>query len=318
LQTALRVVVPGAFSGLAAAFILGISRAVGETMVVAIAAGMQPNLTFDPREPAATITAYIVQVSLGDLPHGSIGYQSIFAAGLVLMLITLIFNVIGFSLTRRFARPTDERCRDGTVSQRRSAARGPVAAQAARPRLRRGWPGRDARVSRRSRRAVHRSGARRIGTLRLELLHQLRVAARTNAGILAAWVGTSLIMLVHCGVRSAGGCCGSHLSRGYAPKNWLTAIIEINVTNLAGVPSIVYGLLALGLFVYQFDLGPEHRGRGPDARAVDLPIVIVATRESIRSVPKAIREAAYGLGATRWEVTKDHVLPYSTAACSRA
>lgn len=102
LQTALRVVVPGAFSGLAAAFILGISRAVGETMVVAIAAGMQPNFTFDPREQAATITAYIVQVSLGDLPHGSIGYQSIFAAGLVLMFITLIFNVIGFSLTRKF------------------------------------------------------------------------------------------------------------------------------------------------------------------------------------------------------------------------
>lgn len=102
LQTALRVVVPGAFSGLAAAFILGISRAVGETMVVAIAAGMQPNFTFDPREQAATITAYIVQVSLGDLPHGSIGYQSIFAAGLVLMLITLIFNVVGFTLTRRF------------------------------------------------------------------------------------------------------------------------------------------------------------------------------------------------------------------------
>jgi phosphate transport system permease protein len=102
LQTALRVVVPGAFSGLAAAFILGISRAVGETMVVAIAAGMQPNFTFDPREPAATITAYIVQVSLGDLPHGSIGYQSIFAAGLVLMFITLIFNLIGFSLTRKF------------------------------------------------------------------------------------------------------------------------------------------------------------------------------------------------------------------------
>lgn len=102
LQTALRVVVPGALSGLAAAFILGISRAVGETMVVAIAAGMQPNLTFDPTQPAATITAYIVQVSLGDLPHGSIGYQSIFAAGLVLMLMTLVFNVIGFFLTRRF------------------------------------------------------------------------------------------------------------------------------------------------------------------------------------------------------------------------
>jgi phosphate transport system permease protein len=102
LQTALRVVVPGAFSGLAAAYILGISRAIGETMVVAIAAGMQPTLTFDPRDQAATITAYIVQVSLGDLPHGSIGYQSIFAAGLVLMLMTLVFNVVGFFLTRRF------------------------------------------------------------------------------------------------------------------------------------------------------------------------------------------------------------------------
>jgi len=102
LQTALRVVVPGAFSGIAAAYILGISRAIGETMVVAIAAGMMPNLTFNPTEPAATITAYIVQVSLGDLPHDSIGYQSIFAAGLVLMLITLVFNLIGFFLTRKF------------------------------------------------------------------------------------------------------------------------------------------------------------------------------------------------------------------------
>ena len=84
LETAFRVVLPAAISGVAAAFVLGISRAVGETMVVAIAAGQQPNLTLDPREPAATITAYIVQVALGDLPHGSIGYQSIFAAGLTL------------------------------------------------------------------------------------------------------------------------------------------------------------------------------------------------------------------------------------------
>jgi phosphate transport system permease protein len=102
LQTALRVVVPGALSGIAAAYILGISRAIGETMVVAIAAGMQPTLSFNPTEPAATITAYIVQVSLGDLPHDSIGYQSIFAAGLVLMLMTLMFNLVGFFLTRRF------------------------------------------------------------------------------------------------------------------------------------------------------------------------------------------------------------------------
>jgi phosphate transport system permease protein len=101
-QTATRVVVPGALSGIAAAYILGISRAVGETMVVAVAAGLQPNLTWNPTEPAATITAFIVQVSLGDLPHDSIGYQSIFAAGLVLMIMTLVFNIAGFTLTRRF------------------------------------------------------------------------------------------------------------------------------------------------------------------------------------------------------------------------
>ena len=102
LQTALKVVTPAAFSGIAAAYILGISRAVGETMILAVAAGMQPNLTWNPLEPAATITSYIVQVALGDLPHGSIGYRTIFAAGLTLMLVTLIFNILGHVLRRRY------------------------------------------------------------------------------------------------------------------------------------------------------------------------------------------------------------------------
>jgi phosphate transport system permease protein len=101
-QTATRVVVPAAFSGIASAYILGISRAVGETMILAVAAGMQPNLTLNPLEPAATITSYIVQVALGDLPHGSIGYQTIFAAGLTLMLLTLVFNLLGYWLRRKF------------------------------------------------------------------------------------------------------------------------------------------------------------------------------------------------------------------------
>lgn len=102
LQTAMRVVVPSALSGIAAAYVLGVSRAIGETMVVAIAAGMQPTLTLNPMEPAATITAYIVQVSLGDLPYGSIGYQTIFAAGLVLLVMTLVFNIAGHVLKKRF------------------------------------------------------------------------------------------------------------------------------------------------------------------------------------------------------------------------
>ena len=102
LYTAIHVVVPAAISGLAASYILGISRAVGETMILAVAAGMQPNLTWNPMEPAATITSFIVQVALGDLPHGSIGYQTIFAAGLTLLLITLLFNILGQWLRAKY------------------------------------------------------------------------------------------------------------------------------------------------------------------------------------------------------------------------
>lgn len=101
LQTALRVVIPAAFSGIAAAFIIGISRAIGETMVVAIAAGMMPNFTANPLEPVQTLTAYIVQVSLGDVPHGTLEYRTIFAAGVVLFAITLMFNILSFWLKRR-------------------------------------------------------------------------------------------------------------------------------------------------------------------------------------------------------------------------
>ena len=119
-------------------------------------------------------------------------------------------------------------------------------------------------------------------------------------------------MLVTALVRRAGRRGGGDLPRGIRAEELVHGIIEINVTNLAGVPSIVYGLLALGLFVYQFELRPEHLPAGLTLALLILPVVIVSTREAIRAVPKAIREAAYGLGATRWEVTKDHVLPYST------
>lgn len=102
MQTALRVVFPSALSGITAAYVLGVSRAIGETMVVAIAAGMQPMLTLNPLEPAATMTAYIVQVSLGDVPHGSVGYRTIFATGLMLLSITLLFNIAGHVLKKRY------------------------------------------------------------------------------------------------------------------------------------------------------------------------------------------------------------------------
>ena len=102
-QTAIRVITPAAISGIVAAYILAISRAVGETMIVAIAAGQQPNFTFNPVESAATITSYIVSVALGDLEHGGIGYQSIFAAGLTLLIMTLLINILGHAVRKKYA-----------------------------------------------------------------------------------------------------------------------------------------------------------------------------------------------------------------------
>jgi phosphate transport system permease protein len=133
-----------------------------------------------------------------------------------------------------------------------------------------------------------------------------------QAGILSAWVGTVLVMLVTAFAAVPLGVASAIYLEEYAPKNWLTAIIEINVTNLAGVPSIVYGLLALGLFVYTFRLGQSILSAGLTLALLILPVVIVATREAIRAVPGSIREAAYALGSTKWQTVRDHVLPYST------
>ena len=132
-----------------------------------------------------------------------------------------------------------------------------------------------------------------------------------QAGILSAWVGSILVMVVTALAAVPLGVGAAVYLEEYAPKNWMTDLIEINVTNLAGVPSIIYGLLALGLFVYQFGLGQSILTAGLTLALLILPIVIVTTREAIRSIPGAIREGAYALGATKWQTTSDHILPYA-------
>ncbi|MDP1606411.1 MAG: phosphate ABC transporter permease PstA [Rhodocyclaceae bacterium] len=134
-----------------------------------------------------------------------------------------------------------------------------------------------------------------------------------QAGILSAWVGSALVMLVT-GLAAVplGVAAGVYLEE-YAPKHWLTDLIEINITNLAAVPSIVYGLLALGLFVYLFGFGQSILSAGLTLALLILPVVIVATREAIRSIPLMIREGSYACGATTWQTVSDHILPYSSA-----
>jgi phosphate transport system permease protein len=133
----------------------------------------------------------------------------------------------------------------------------------------------------------------------------------TEAGVLSAWVGSAMVMLVTIFAAVPLGIGAAIYLEEYAKKNWLTDLIEINVTNLAGVPSIVYGLLALGLFVYQLGFGESVLTAGLTLALLILPIVIVSSREAMRAVPTNIREAAYAMGATRWQMISDHLLPYS-------
>ena len=132
-----------------------------------------------------------------------------------------------------------------------------------------------------------------------------------KAGILSAWVGTILVMIVTAATAVPLGIGAGIYLEEYGKKNWLTHLIEINMNNLAGVPSIIYGLLALGLFVYFLKFGESILTGGLTLGLLILPMVVIATRESIRAIPNSIREASYALGATKWQTIKDHILPYS-------
>ncbi len=158
-----------------------------------------------------------------------------------------------------------------------------------------------------------------LGDLIIDGLPRLSLAFLTSypsrfaerAGILSSWVGTLLIMVVTASTAVPLGVAAGVYLEEYARKNWLTNLIEINIANLAGVPSIIYGLMALGLLVYQFRLGQSILTGGLTLAFLILPIVIVATREALRTIPQGIREAAYALGSTKWQVVRHHLLPYS-------
>jgi phosphate transport system permease protein len=132
-----------------------------------------------------------------------------------------------------------------------------------------------------------------------------------KAGILSAWVGTILVMIVTASTAVPLGIAAGIYLEEYGKKNWLTHLIEINMNNLAGVPSIIYGLLAMGLFVYFLKFGESILTGGLTLGLLILPMIVIATRESIRAIPNSIREASYALGASKWQTIKDHILPYS-------
>jgi len=143
----------------------------------------------------------------------------------------------------------------------------------------------------------------------LDFLSNFPSRRAERAGILSAWVGTLLVMLVTAFLAVPIGVGAGLYLEEYARKGWVSNFIEVNVSNLAGVPSIIYGLLALGLFVYGLSLGKTILVAGMTLALLILPIVIVATREAVRSIPKIIKEGAYGLGADQWQVMWQYIIP---------
>ena len=152
---------------------------------------------------------------------------------------------------------------------------------------------------------------RGAGRLNLDFFTQFASRRAGQAGILSAWVGSLLVMLVTALAAVPLGVAAGLYLEEYAKRNWVTEIIEINITNLAAVPSIVYGLLSLGIFVYHFGLGQSILAAGLALALLILPIIIVATREAIRAIPAMIREGSMAVGATRWQTCRYHIIPYA-------
>ena len=145
----------------------------------------------------------------------------------------------------------------------------------------------------------------------LDFFTQFPSRIPSRAGILAAWVGTFLVMLVTALISIPIGVGAGIYLEFYAKKNKLSKFIEINILNLAAIPSITFGLMALGLFVYRFKLGQSILTAGMTLGLLVLPLIIVSTREALRTVPQTIHEACYALGATKWQMIHGHLLPYS-------
>ena len=132
-----------------------------------------------------------------------------------------------------------------------------------------------------------------------------------KSGIYPALLGSIMLILLTTIIAFPIGVGTAIYLEEYAGNNRFTEFIKLNIANLAGVPSIIYGLLALGLFVYFFKLGESILTAGLTLGLLILPLVVIATRESIRAIPNSIREASYALGATKWQTIRDHILPYS-------
>ena len=313
LEVATRVVFPAALPGIIASVLLAISRVIGETMIVAVAAGSTPNLTLSPLEGIQTMTGFMLQVSGGDVARGS---------DPVRVALRGRPRALRLHLHAELRRPGNRRALPGEVRLMSSPAitpEHPVALKAQGPVARR------QALSRISTYVflvatllglfvlaflaydVISKGADRLS---LDFLTNYTSRIEERAGIRAPVLGTLWVMALVVILAIPIGVGTAVWMEEFAPKNRLLWVIRLNIANLAGVPGIIYGILGLALFVRSWSSRPARSLRPPSRfRSMILPMIVIASAEAIRQVPPSIRDGSLALGATRWQTVWNHVLP---------
>lgn len=344
-ETATKIVMPAASSGIIAAVLLGLARAIGETMIVTLVAGSIAKFTINPFEEVMTMTSYIAKVATGDIPPG-VAVSAGFAVGLLLFVITFLINMIAAQIVIRIKTGTTVKSKKTTAKKSllsiyTSAMQEHVITPiieiinkgfsflsilfskfkknrtfSLEERYRRGKIGKSLIASCLVFATVFliiliisilQQG---IGELNIEFLTSLpSYLYSEKAGIYPAIVGSIYLMLLTILFSAPIGVGAAVYLNEFARDTRYTRFLRRIIQNLAGVPSIVFGLMGFIIFVRMADFGPSLLSGSLTLTIMILPIIVVATEESLKSVPDGFREAAKGVGSTKWQTVRHHVLP---------
>ncbi|MCC7571824.1 MAG: phosphate ABC transporter permease PstA [Candidatus Methanofastidiosum sp.] len=331
-ETAIKVVMPAASSGIIASILLGLARALGETMVVALAAGNVARLTFNPLSQVQTMTAYIAQVATGDIPPG-LAVSAAFAVGLVLFAITYIINFIAGRVVLRIqnAGKITSNKKNKLIMPIKNKTKVKITTSRNNNLEIKKIQSEDTLDFRHK---IAKLGILSVGSclifatvflgvlmvsileqglpkINLSFLTSYPSANPSIAGIYPVILGSiylvGLAMIFSLPV-SVGAAV--YLTE-FAKDNSYTRILRRLIQNLAGVPSIVFGLVGLTVFVRLFGFGTSVLAGSLTLSLMIMPVIIVTTEESLKAIPQSFREAARGLGATKWQTVRHHVVPYA-------
>lgn len=320
-ETATRVVMPAASSGIIASILLGLARAIGETMVVVLVAGSVAHLTFNPLNETMTMSAFIAKVATGDIPPG-VAVSAAFAVGLLLFAITYVINMIASKVVLQIKEGwtnAHRRWRPGIVKKLRCMW------DAATRKIRKEMTLRHRYMKQRVGMAVIGSSVvfaiiflailladivySGAGGLSWTFLTSYPSRFPSKAGIFPVIMGSVYLMLLTMLIATPLGVGAAIYLNEFARDTRYTRFLRRLINNLAGVPSIVFGLMGLAIFARMLGFGYSLLSGSLILTIMVLPIIVVSTEEALKSVPDGFREAARGLGATKWQAVRHHVLP---------